>query len=712
MPRSAVNWMPRMRAERIALGIALLGASISSAAAAQSTSLRDVLPGWIGLIAAPGRERAATDAIMAASPGWMRGALGTLVRRAGSGTPRRVIACALDRAAFSISEITADGFLRVHDAEPGAQPVLWNQFHEGQRVLVQTGSGVRPGVFAVRSTHLWRRRPQVQEITTTDDLWLDVGARSAAEVAALGIALLDVVVRELPAWRYGDGDGEMVAGPGAAARAGCAAVAAMASAAPTTGENIYVIATQSSYANAGLSAALTRLGAVDELVTTSAVPGADTDAVTSVVARAFASGRLRAKVSTVTNIGVRARFERTLVESVREVDVDAFAAALASAANVSPASWRPVRLPPPPAAPPTTAVRDGHSVTGDLLGRLADVYGVSGHEAPVRDAVRRELPAWARALATVDSAGDLVLALGPDRDTSVVMAHLDEIGFEVSHIARDGTVSLATRGGFYFSLWEGQPALLHVGATAGATRRDGACAAASEGPLRGVFVPRDSAMRKQPGPLTAWFGLDSAALVAHGVTVGSAVSGYKCATRLAGARFTARAIDDRAGSAALILAVRDLDPKTLAHKVIFVWSVREEIGLDGARATAANFGPSVKRIYAVDTFVSSDSPIESSRFAHIPIGTGAVVRALDNSSVAPPDEVARVVALARARRIPIQVGTTNGGNDGSELTRYGALDVPLSWPSRYSHSPVELLDLRDVRSLADVVKAVIGGREH
>jgi putative aminopeptidase len=222
-----------------------------------------------------------------------------------------------------------------------------------------------------------------------------------------------------------------------------------------------------------------------------------------------------------------------------------------------------------------------------------------------------------------------------------------------------------------------------------------------------VFVPRDSATRKQPGPLTAWFGLDSAALVAHGVAVGSSVTAYKCATRLAGTRFTARAIDDRVGNTALILAVRALDPKTLTHKVIFVWSVREEIGLDGARATAANYGPSVKRIYAVDTFVSSDSPLESSRFAHIPIGTGAVVRALDNSSVTPPDETARVVGLARAKRIPIQVGTTNGGNDGSELARYGAVDVPLSWPSRYSHSPVELMDLRDVRSLADLIRVVI-----
>jgi putative aminopeptidase FrvX len=54
------------------------------------------------------------------------------------------------------------------------------------------------------------------------------------------------------------------------------------------------------------------------------------------------------------------------------------------------------------------------------------------------------------------------------------------------------------------------------------------------------------------------------------------------------------------------------------------------------------------------------------------------------------------------------VGTTNGGNDGSQLVRYGAIDDPLGWPSRYSHSPVELLDLRDVRSLTRIIAALAG----
>jgi putative aminopeptidase FrvX len=156
-----------------------------------------------------------------------------------------------------------------------------------------------------------------------------------------------------------------------------------------------------------------------------------------------------------------------------------------------------------------------------------------------------------------------------------------------------------------------------------------------------------------------------------------------------------------------VLGLNGIDPAKLTHKVILVWSVREEVGLEGAAAVAAMFGPSVKRVHAVDTFVSSDSPLEDHRFGFAPLGAGAVVRALDNSSVTPPDEIDRLVALARAQNIPIQVGTTNGGNDGSELVRYGAVNVPIAWPLRYSHSPAEVVDLRDVKALADLVRAVI-----
>jgi putative aminopeptidase FrvX len=62
--------------------------------------------------------------------------------------------------------------------------------------------------------------------------------------------------------------------------------------------------------------------------------------------------------------------------------------------------------------------------------------------------------------------------------------------------------------------------------------------------------------------------------------------------------------------------------------------------------------------------------------------------------------------LARENQIPIQYGVTSGGNDGSAFVRYGTLDVALGWPLRYSHSPAEVIDTRDVESLAHIITAV------
>ena len=62
--------------------------------------------------------------------------------------------------------------------------------------------------------------------------------------------------------------------------------------------------------------------------------------------------------------------------------------------------------------------------------------------------------------------------------------------------------------------------------------------------------------------------------------------------------------------------------------------------------------------------------------------------------------------IARAAGIPLQAGVTNGGNDGSEFARLGAVNVSLAWPLRYSHSPAEVLDLRDMRSLSRIVAAL------
>lgn len=325
-----------------------------------------------------------------------------------------------------------------------------------------------------------------------------------------------------------------------------------------------------------------------------------------------------------------------------------------------------------------------------VLARLAQEYGVSGREGPVRDLVRSLLPAWVRP--ETDSAGNLWAVVGEGDPLVVFVAHLDEIGFRVTAIRDDGQLILENRGGFFPSLYEAEPALVHTPA----------------GRVPGVFTPRDSAVvRRSPGAIRVDVGTSSRqATEALGIGVGATVTMPKGYVRLQGTRATARSFDDRVGCAALVLALQHLDRTRLRHAVAFVWSVREEIGLEGARVAADALGVRPVRVHAIDTFVSADAPLEPRAYASAPLGHGPVIRALDNSAAAPPALVDSLRSLARASQIPLQYGTTSGGNDGSTFLGWAVPDVPIGWPLRYSHSPVEVADLRDVVGLAELVRAV------
>jgi putative aminopeptidase FrvX len=194
---------------------------------------------------------------------------------------------------------------------------------------------------------------------------------------------------------------------------------------------------------------------------------------------------------------------------------------------------------------------------------------------------------------------------------------------------------------------------------------------------------------------------------ALGVEAGTKLTVPKTYRPLLGRRATVRSFDDRVGCAALIAALREIDPNRYASgpPVWIVFSVEEEVGLRGAGAIAeAN---NVKRVYPIDSFVTSDSPVESKRFANARLGAGFVFRAIDNSGITPREIVEEIAALATAKKIPFQFGVTAGGNDGSRFVRYGAVNVPLSWPMRYSHSPGEVIDLRDAEALTAIVRLLI-----
>jgi len=341
--------------------------------------------------------------------------------------------------------------------------------------------------------------------------------------------------------------------------------------------------------------------------------------------------------------------------------------------------------------PGRPAEKDSRSFA--ILEPLMLVPGASGREGKVREAIRELLPRWARDAAVVDDKGNLLVSAGSGGERILFIAHMDETGYEIVGLEADGTARVKSLGGFFQTLYEAQRVVVHT---------KGADLAAIVRPRDGYLDPDLAAGPFPEGDVRVDFGTSSReATQSQGVAAGDWITVPKAFHRLAGDRASGRSVDDRAGCTALLQAVGRINPASLKNRVTFAWSVQEELGLNGAKAIAARTPYDV--VFAVDTFVSSDSPLETPAFAYGILGQGPVLRAMDNSNLTPETALEKVQKLAAARKLPLQIGLTHGGNDGSVFPSYGAIDVPLSWPTTYSHSAVEVIHQRDLDNLGRLV---------
>lgn len=705
-----------------------LAASLATNAtsnSAQSASSADRLMRLVRVAGVSGFEGEIREEIKSQLPAWAHtqtDEIGNLIVTVGSGNPRTLVAAPLDEDGHVVSGITDGGYLRVHRVTTGASNRLFDQLYYGQPVVITNRRGEKiPAVTATLSTHLQRGAAQgeTERIRTLDDLWVDLGAQSKEEVERLGIRNLDpVTLRERGQYLTNN----RLAGAAMQSRAATFALLELLRASdPASADSIvFVWTAQSQFQARGLSriAQLIKPDRVLLLGRTVMTPANSIDARGS--AGQFGAGPLVAANSELKALadqnqipaqtipdshlqirppidwqGVKIHtlslpvlFAQTPVETIDLRDVESMIGlvrvftGLKASANAS------------IGASSTRVVADDKPATDafDILRELIEVYGVSGHEEPVRETIKRLLPVWASA--QTDAKGNLSVTFGKGGKEILFVAHMDEVGYEITSIREDGTAAIRKRGGFFDSIYEAHPAIVHT----------------ARGPVNAVVAPRPNyfqADRFQPvqGTIYVYFGADSKQQTESlGVKAGDSVTVRKEFSRLASTRATGRSMDDRVGSAALIAAMRGIDPDRLNNRVTFAWVVEEEVGLNGAGFMAERFHPPF--VFAVDTFVSSDSPVDPQRMAYARLGGGAISRAMDNSSITPAEMVDRIAMIARKRNIPLYIGTTGGGNDGSMFTRFGSINLPLSWPGRYSHSPVEVMDRRDLESLIQLIIAL------
>lgn len=696
------------------LPLALLALAPSSSLAAD---LSDEIEAFLRVPAVAGREEPAREFVRRRLPGLPveTDRAGNVVLSLGSGSPRMLVVCPLAEHGFAVTGIQPDGYLRLLPASGDPVGALWEQAHEGNVVMVGGSRGLVPGAVTLRSVHLQQgpADPGDTKPFRIDDAYVDVGAESAEEVAELGIRLLDPVTLIRRPVRL---PGGLIAGPAARAKGACVAAIEAArtlAAHPGKGKVVFAWTANDLLNGAGLTYLVRQRGPFDEAVSLAPrfgwsftedegprpaplpAPGSgllgNGQLPAGLKTREAASVPLTLEgVSRLGGLGLPALFTDSPVEAVSGKEAAELADALVAFGGGRfgnrPA---PPALPPPPALAPPLA---GHEETASLVGSLIAIPAVSGAEVPLREEIRKRLPAWAKP--EVDAKGNLLVTFGQGEEHSLFVAHMDEVGFRVAEVQSDGRLKLEIRGGLLPYVWEAQAAQVH----------------GERGPVPAVFEPREdwrtADRRSLPsGPPTVFLGVSSAREAeALGVRVGSTVTMPKEMFRLGRHRGVGRAFDDRNGCSALLLALQRIDPAKLRRRVTFAWVVEEETGLVGSRAIAERM-TGLTRVHPVDTFVSSDTPRESRQFAYAPLGKGAVLRTMDNASLLPRELIDRYLALAGRAGIPVQYGFTGGASDGIAFLPNGVEMIPFSWPGRASHSPVEVADFRDVEALIRLVVA-------
>jgi endoglucanase len=341
------------------------------------------------------------------------------------------------------------------------------------------------------------------------------------------------------------------------------------------------------------------------------------------------------------------------------------------------------------------------TVDFDLLKRLSETPGVPSREEWIRHVVVEALRPSVDEVRT-DALGNAVFLKRGESDGGgsggvprvMLAAHMDEIGFLVRYVDKDGFVRLQPVGGFDPRTLIAQRVIVHASGGAG-----------DDAALRGVMMPAGSKpphlmAGQQPQPVTVDdlfvdVGLtgDQAREV---VQIGDMVTLDRTLER-AGGNVIGKALDDRAGVYVLIEALRRVGGHQV--DVVAVATVQEEVGLRGATTAAYGAEPDIG--IALDGTLAVDLPGTPEQDVVTRLGKGVGIKVMDSASISDPRLVRHMREIAQRDGIPYQMEVLpRGGTDAGSLqrTRAGVPAITLSVPMRYVHTVNEMASETDLEA--------------
>ena len=336
------------------------------------------------------------------------------------------------------------------------------------------------------------------------------------------------------------------------------------------------------------------------------------------------------------------------------------------------------------------------SDTPKLLDELLRPGAPSGYEGPAAE-VWRGAASFADQL-TSDGIGSSIARVGEAAPLLAVVGHIDEIGLVVTHVDEKGFLWFAPIGG-----WDPQ---ILVGQRVAVSTRDGV--------VPGVVGRKpihllETDQRKKVVELKAMhidIGAADGDEAKQLVRVGDPVVIDAEPLPLVGERLVSKAMDNRLGAYVALESLRRCaEGPGPGGSFAAVAAVQEEIGLFGARTAAFQVRPDVA--VAIDVTHATDAPgVDEKQLGTSPLGSGPVI---GRGSTLSPKVSELLVETAEAEGIAYSLSASGRGTstdaDMLQISRTGIPTGLVSIPLRYMHSPVEMVDLRDVEATVELIAA-------
>lgn len=340
--------------------------------------------------------------------------------------------------------------------------------------------------------------------------------------------------------------------------------------------------------------------------------------------------------------------------------------------------------------------------TFELLKELTEANGVPGYEAPVRAVVRKYLGAYGEL--TQDKIGSVICrkAGGADSPRIMLVGHMDEVGFMVKHITKEGFIRFLTLGGWFDQVLLGQRVVIQT----------------QKGDVVGVIgakpphlLPADERSKVvQKKDMYIDIGATSQEEVeAAGVRSGDPVVPRADFVPLATQKtYLSKAFDDRVGVGLVISALDALKDTPLPNAVYGVASVQEEVGLRGATTSVWAVDPDVAIVLESD--IAGDVPGIKPEESSVKLGAGPSLLGYDARMIPNLKLRSLVSQVAQTENIPLQESYMEGGaTDGGviHLHNTGVPTVVLAVPARHIHSHSSIIHRDDYDNAVKLIAALV-----